>query len=154
MNIWRGNQFCGKHWNMRCHYDRALPAEVKKAIQQYIRWLKRHYYLRDKLSVWFINRYKIECWNDDDRVFGTTLFPDDNSDIIVRVACGYKSVPMNVEEWDNHIGGVLFTLTHEFTHVLYDSCDIEYSDRAIECRCTRNARELLCEYAATHEHLV
>lgn len=154
MNIWDQSKACGERWNMRCHYDKTMPAETKSAIQLYIRWLKRHYFLPNEIRVYFINKYKIDCLMDDGRAFGTTLFPDDCSEVIVRIACGHKKRPTSVDEWDNYIGGVLETLTHELTHVLYDSCDCRYSDRSLECRCTRDANELLDMYAATHKHLV
>ncbi|MBQ7827421.1 MAG: hypothetical protein IJ386_04065 [Clostridia bacterium] len=139
---------------MRCHYDKSMFPEVRRAVQLYIRWLKRHYYLGDKISLYLINKYRIKCLMDNDYAFGTTFFPDDGSEIIIRIACGCKAEPVTVDEWDNYIGGVLSSLTHELTHVLYDPVETEYSERSLEWHCTRDANEILNQYARTHKHLV
>ena len=59
LNIWLCNKSSGERWNMRCHYDKSMFPEVRRAVQLYIRWLKRHYYLGDKISLYLIIKYRI-----------------------------------------------------------------------------------------------
>lgn len=158
MNIWRTNKwqdyyktrFCRS--GLRIDYEKSVDPEVKRAIKEFVSWLRTEYIFPKRVRMYVKSARRIKA-KDGDLVCGTFFRPN-HKDVepYIRIATGDYIELLETRGKDNALSSIIWTIPHELTHYFQWLNDIELSLIGEERQAINYANKILDEYAETREH--
>ena len=158
MNIWTTEKWksyynTGEHRSgIRVDYERNVDPNVKRAISEFVKWLRTEYKFPKRVRVYVKAAEKIKA-RDGDMVFGTAFLPySRNDEPYIRIATGdYCDLRKKVGV-DNALASIIGTLAHELTHYYQWLNDLELTPIGEERQATNYSKKILSLYAETRDH--
>ncbi|MGW6190272.1 hypothetical protein ACWFRC_05890 [Bacillus cereus] len=137
---------------LRLKFDKDVDPEVRRAIKEFCKWLRREYFFPIRVPIYVKTLYKIKAM-DGELVYGTFFGPfDRNVEPYIRISTGdyYDTVQKNGK--DNALGCYLVTIAHELTHYFQWINDIKLTRIGYERQATAYSGYIIDEYKETREH--
>ncbi|KZD46405.1 hypothetical protein B4083_0014 [Bacillus cereus] len=137
---------------LRLKFDTDVDPEVRRAIKEFCKWLRREYFFQIRVPIYVKTSYKIKTM-DGELVYGTFFGPfDRNVEPYICISAGdyYDTVQKNGK--DNALGYYLVTIAHELTHYFQWINDIKLTRIGYERQATAYSGYIIDEYKETREH--
>ncbi|MBJ8069588.1 hypothetical protein BWGOE4_16160 [Bacillus mycoides] len=137
---------------LRLKFDTDVDPEVRRAIKEFCKWLRREYFFPIRVPIYVKTSYKIKTM-DGELVYGTFFGPfDRNVEPYIRISAGdyYDTVQKNGK--DKALGYYLVTIAHELTHYFQWINDIKLTRIGYERQATAYSGYIIDEYKGTREH--
>ncbi len=158
MNVWTyvkwknyyevGEHRCG----VRVDYERGVEPEVKRAIKEFISWLRSEYAFPKRVRIYVRAKRRIKT-EDGDMVCGSFFRTHNRDDEpYIRIATGDYQELVQMRGKDNALAAILWTVAHELTHYFQWLNDSNLTIRGLERQATNYARKILADYAQTRDH--
>ena len=158
MNIWRMNRWQDYYKDhpcrngLRVHYEKSIDCEVKRAIKEFVLWMRSEYVFPKRVRVYIKADRRIIAKNGD-KVCGTFFRPADRDvEPYIRIATGDYSELVQQMGKDDALASILQTIIHELTHYFQWLNDLELTFVGEERQATNYSRQVLNEYAETRDH--
>ena len=158
MDIWKSNKWQAYYGEneLRCgikvNYDKNVNADVKKAINEMVSWLRKEYIFPVRVRVYIKENVLVRCL---DGTFAPDVFFWPYSRDIepyIKFAVGDYDKLLHKLGRDDALATVLKALLRNFTHYFQWLNDIKLTPIGEQRQATRYARIRLDEYAQTRDH--
>ena len=137
---------------IRFRYDPTVDPEVRRALMQFSKWLRKEYIFPLRIQVYVKGTPTVRA-KDGDMVAGLFFEPEVYSwEPYILIATGDYDDLCQKNGKDNALASILSTLCHELTHYYQWINGIALTDIGMERQAARYASYILSEYAETCEH--
>ncbi|PGL70161.1 hypothetical protein [Bacillus sp. AFS055030] len=157
MHIWTLDNWT-KYYSVNCRrglrlkFDKEVDVEVRRAIKEFCKWLRREYYFPVRIPIYIKSHRRIKAL-DGDIVVGTFFEPfDRNVEPYIRIATGdYEDL---LKKWGKSkaLTAYIITIAHELTHYFQWINDISLTDIGRERQATNYSYYIKDEYSETRDH--
>ncbi|WP_226602578.1 hypothetical protein [Bacillus cereus] len=124
---------------LRLKFDKDVDPEVRRAIKEFCKWIRREYFFPIRVPIYVKSSYKIKAM-DGELVYGTFFEPFNRNDELEK------------RGKNDALGGYLFTIAHELTHYFQWINDIKLTRIGYERQATTYSGYIIDEYKETREH--
>ena len=137
---------------IRLHFEKGIDCEVKRAILEFINWLRTEYYFPVRVNIYFKCAFRIKAL-DGELVSATFFGPFDKMvNPYIRIATGDYQELLKNKGKDNALGAYLYTIAHELTHYFQWINDLKLTEKGEERQATVYSNYILDEYKEIREH--
>ena len=158
MDIWNNKKW-EKYYNRNIHrvglrvrYEKTVSLEVKRAVNEFISWLRKKYIFPKRVNIYVNGKRRIKSMYGD-FVCGTFFRPIDRDvEPYIRIATGDYAELLETEGKDNALASFLWTVAHELTHYFQWLNDLNLTFIGEERQASVYANKILEEYSQTRDH--
>lgn len=158
MNIWTMNKWQEYYNNhnfrsgLRIRYDKGVDAEVKRAINDFVVWLRQKYTFPIRVVIYVKATDRVKA-RDGEMVCGTFFGPFDKSmEPYIRISTGDYLELLEKRGKDNALSSIIWTIPHELTHYYQWLNDLDFSSVGKERQANNYANIILDRYAEIRDH--
>lgn len=158
MDIWqmtKWKKYYDKHpcrKGLRLHYDKSIHPEVKRAVNEYIKWLRTKYLFPKRVCIYVRSKKQIRA-RDGDFVSDIFFWPYNREDEpYINIATGNFEHQIIQRGKDDALASILFAVSANLTHYYRWLNDIQLTPIGEVRQATKYARMRLDEYAETRDH--
>ena len=142
----------GLRSGLRLRFETGVDPEVKRACQEFCKWLRREYFFPVRVPIYVKAAEQIKAM-DGDMVSGTCFLPyDRKEEPYIRVSAGDYYEMEKRRGQDNALAAILMSIAHELTHYFQWINNLELTPIGEERQASAYAGFILDEYAETREH--
>ena len=158
MDIWTTKRW-QRYYNLQPHrsglrvrYEKEVDPEVKRAINDFVCWLRTEYVFPMRVIMYIKAARRIKAI-DGDMVCGTCFRPTDrNNEPYIRISTGDYPELLKKRGKDNALASILYTISHELTHYFQWLNDLELTLVGEERQATNYSSKIISNYAETRDH--
>ena len=137
---------------LRLKFDKDVDPEVKRALKEFCKWLRREYYFPVRVPIYIKSSEKIKAL-DGEMVSATFFHPFDlREEPYIRVSAGDYQSLLEKRGKDSALASIIGSIAHELTHYFQLINGIKLTEIGEERQATSYSRFILYEYAETREH--
>ena len=158
MNIWTIDNWhtvykeCSHRRGLRVRYEPNVDPEVKRAINDCVRWLRSEYVFPKRVRIYVKAKRRIKAKNGE-MVCGTFFRPADRGqEPYIKIATGDYRELMDKRGKDNALAALLYTLFHELTHYFQWLNNLDLTLIGEERQATNYSKRIMFDYSETREH--
>lgn len=153
MKKWKSYYLSDAHrTGIRVRYEKNVDPEVKRAVSEFINWIKENYIFPKRLNVYLKEADRIRAMNGEN-VCGTFFRPADrNREPYIRACAGDYKKLLAERGKDNALACMLQTIAHEISHYYQWLNDLDLTLIGEERQATNYAKRIMYEYAETRDH--
>ena len=158
MNVWKTKKwyeyyrFHHCRSGLRIRYEKNVNSEVKRAINEFVCWLRNEYVFPKRINMYVKEKRRIKAMNGEN-VCGTFFRPTDrNEEPYIKIATGdYLEL---FDKWgkDDALASILTAIAHELTHYFQWLNDLNLTFIGEERQATNYSHKILYDYAETRDH--
>ena len=158
MNIWKSTKWKSYYKNadqrqgIRIRYEKGVDPEVKRAIGDFINWLRSEYVFPKRVNLYVKAERRIRATNGE-FVCGTFFRPADrNKEPYIRVATGDYYELLSECGKDNALARILSSIASVFTYYFQWLNDIELTFIGEDRQASFYAKKIMYDYSETRDH--
>ena len=137
---------------LRIRYDSAVDSEVKRAIDEFVLWLRSRYNFPMRVQIYVKAHRRIKTQSGD-FACGTFFGPYDRDlEPYIKIATGDYYELLEFRGKDNALAGMLWCIAHELTHYYQWLNDVRLTSIGEERQATNYANKVMDLYSSVKDH--
>ena len=138
---------------IRLRFDPKVHPEVRRALKEFVRWLRTYYVFPIRVPVYLKASETITTFTTRETASASFFAPYDKTvEPYIRIAVGDYEALCRERGQDNALAAILHSLAHELSHYYQWLKDYEWNPSKNEKQARYYAREIILDYAETREH--